>query len=514
MSVSGSLSSAHPHPARADAPWPVVVVSDDLLGPGGESACEFVTALRLLGLDVRPATIHTSLQPSLSAAPVGPVTVLGSAGARERLRALVSRIDPVASVAFGPRALALASGAGLSPRGVPRRLDDPATVACRIAESLSEAAFGGSGMTTSHLPVSVVVPVHDRADVLERCVLSVRLQGPARVDEIVVVDDASGDDSATVAERLGCRVVRLAENGGAARARNAGLRAARNPWVSFIDSDDEWLPHHLATLWGHRFGVDLVAGCVLTRRAGEADRFEGPTSLRGVLRLTNPAALVHPHNVISMSAVMVRRDALLAAGAFDPEIRYSEDLDAWLRLLTSGDGAVVPVPTAIVHRHPGNKSMRREGPRESQEAIARSYAGYDWWSNRLVEGRMAAAAWDELRARLRRADRIGALERARYIVTSRDRLLGVRDVLTLRWANRRHSRRFAPDGMRRVAVLNADGGLTAEALRRPTSTLGPRGLLGALRCGQCVIATRSRLGASALAALGRRTITIPGRTRV
>lgn len=73
--------------------------------------------------------------------------------------------------------------------------------------------------------ISVVIPAHNVARTLEEC-----LQAAQRSDyadrEIIVVDDASTDASAELAARYGCRVVRLSENVGAARAKNIGAAEA------------------------------------------------------------------------------------------------------------------------------------------------------------------------------------------------------------------------------------------------------------------------------------------------
>jgi hypothetical protein len=94
--------------------------------------------------------------------------------------------------------------------------------------------------------VSVVVPTHNRANLIGRALDSaLRETGP--LDEIIVVDDGSVDDTPAVLERYRDRVRCLRVlNGGAGRARNLGIREARKPLVAFLDSDDEWMPGGLA----------------------------------------------------------------------------------------------------------------------------------------------------------------------------------------------------------------------------------------------------------------------------
>ena len=83
--------------------------------------------------------------------------------------------------------------------------------------------------------ISVVVPTHDRADVLARCLDALADQG---ADEVVVVDDASSDDTqAVLGERSWVKTVRRDRPGGRSGAKNSGLRAATGQIVMFMDDD-------------------------------------------------------------------------------------------------------------------------------------------------------------------------------------------------------------------------------------------------------------------------------------
>ena len=95
----------------------------------------------------------------------------------------------------------------------------------------------------------MIVPVHDGASELPSCLGA--LTRAARSDmEIIVVDDASHDDSAAVAAGYGVRVVRLERNVGAAGARNRGAREATGDVLVFIDADVEVAPDTVDRLVG------------------------------------------------------------------------------------------------------------------------------------------------------------------------------------------------------------------------------------------------------------------------
>ncbi len=95
--------------------------------------------------------------------------------------------------------------------------------------------------------LSVVIPTRNRAYLVSEAIESALNQRPGQV-EVIVVDDASTDDTADVLTEnfgSGIRLLRTPERRGAGAARNAGLRVARGELVAFLDDDDLWLPGKL-----------------------------------------------------------------------------------------------------------------------------------------------------------------------------------------------------------------------------------------------------------------------------
>src|SRR6478672_6657883 len=102
----------------------------------------------------------------------------------------------------------------------------------------------------SELPVvSVVIPTHNRANLLNGAIDSVYQQegiGEYFRIEVIVVDDASTDSTSEVVSRYpAIRYLKLSTNLGPAGARNAGIRASSGKYVALLDDDDIWLPHRL-----------------------------------------------------------------------------------------------------------------------------------------------------------------------------------------------------------------------------------------------------------------------------
>ena len=240
------------------------------------------------------------------------------------------------------------------------------------------------------LPVTVVIPAYQSAETLARAVASARSQEPGPPAEILVVDDGSQDGTAALARECGATVLVHEHNRGLAAARNTAVDAATQPWLAFLDADDEWLPHHLATLWPLRDGHDLVAGSAIVS-APHRIRYHGPVRTREQ-RPRSPVALLANENYVAISAALARTDAVRKAGGFRP-YKAAEDLDLWARLLTAGSAVVVPAVTIVYHVHPGQMSADTAAVQASHLRVIEAHAGAAWWTPALPERYRGTLAW-------------------------------------------------------------------------------------------------------------------------
>jgi glycosyltransferase involved in cell wall biosynthesis len=178
--------------------------------------------------------------------------------------------------------------------------------------------------------VSVILPTYNRMAVLPRAVRSVLAQTHAEL-ELIVVDDASSDDTQAFLSGLGdprVRCLHLGGRGGAAPARNAGIRAARGELIAFQDSDDEWRPRKLE--------LQLT---LLRQAAPEVGWIGG--AYRNGNRVVSSQALVRgegygPDLAYGEPFVtptwLVRRACLEQAGLFDTAMPCLEDWDLIFKL--------------------------------------------------------------------------------------------------------------------------------------------------------------------------------------
>jgi glycosyltransferase involved in cell wall biosynthesis len=186
--------------------------------------------------------------------------------------------------------------------------------------------------------VSVVLPVHNREDVLPRAIESVLAQS-LKEWELIVVDDGSTDGSAAVAQSFAddrVRLLTLGANRGGNAARNAGIRDARAPLIGFLDSDDAYLPEKLERVAAHfdeRPNLNLLIDSFVKVRPPGSSR---PAAIRRnpVIedRETFRRALFTRLLWKATPAITVRRDAALRAGLFDESLKRLQDFDFLIRI--------------------------------------------------------------------------------------------------------------------------------------------------------------------------------------
>jgi glycosyltransferase involved in cell wall biosynthesis len=210
--------------------------------------------------------------------------------------------------------------------------------------------------------VSIVVPAFNAERFVAETIESVCAQ-THRNWELIVVDDGSTDDTASVVQRMDdarVRLVKIPHSGLPAIARNRGIAESRAPNVAFLDADDVWRPAKLERqleMLGARPRVGLIH-CA-------AEVLDDPTA-----PVAKPTGHGKPllirlleTNFIYNSSVLVRRSVLDEHGVFDtdPGLRGTEDYELWLRLAVAVEFAYVPEPLLLYRIHAAGLSA--DGPR-------------------------------------------------------------------------------------------------------------------------------------------------------
>ncbi len=246
--------------------------------------------------------------------------------------------------------------------------------------------------------VAAVVPHWNRRDLLEA--LLANLAGQTRAfDEIIVVDNGSTDDSTSVAELAGARVIRLERNLGFAAAVNRGIAATDAEWIALLNNDVTLAPDWLETLLAAQTQEAWFA-TGKTLMAGDPARIDG-ARIDGTFDAISQGACAcrcgsgrpdgpfwnQPRRIrmAPMTAALFRRRLFEELGSLDESFQsYLEDVDFGIRCAIDDRwGLYVPSATAY---HLGsatwgqwNKYSVRQIARNQVLLTAKHFSGLSRW---------------------------------------------------------------------------------------------------------------------------------------
>ena len=223
-------------------------------------------------------------------------------------------------------------------------------------------------MHTPSPVVSVVIAAYNDAVHLEECLDALARQDYGRDHyEVIVVDDGSTDETATVAQAQGWVQYRYQENAGPSSARNLGVRESKGEILAFTDSDcvpePGWLSALVAVFESADEDLGAVGGPHLAHPgdvlfAWEVDQFLQRIGWAGGYMKGSP----HPGKVrhVASCNASYRRDVFCRAGGFRPGLFPGEDVDLDRRLHQIGHCIhFTPVARVFHHRPAGQTAWRR-----------------------------------------------------------------------------------------------------------------------------------------------------------
>jgi glycosyltransferase involved in cell wall biosynthesis len=190
---------------------------------------------------------------------------------------------------------------------------------------------------------------------------------------VIVVDDGSEDDTASILASYGERVKAIRQaNAGAGAARNAGMDAASGAFIAFLDADDVWLPGKL------RQQLD-----VLRQRPRVGFVFSGWRCLYP----DGSTSDVHPTESLSYSdllmdcriltsTVVMRRSLADLVGRFATELRRGQDYNYWIRVSVATEIVAIPSPLAIYRVNGPAQVRKTAGVNWEREVIARALSKF------------------------------------------------------------------------------------------------------------------------------------------
>jgi glycosyltransferase involved in cell wall biosynthesis len=214
---------------------------------------------------------------------------------------------------------------------------------------------------------SVVIPAYNAEPFLERTLRSALRQTHSNL-EVIVVDDGSTDKTRVIAEAVAATDDRVrilsVPNGGVAKARNIGIAEANGEFVAFLDADDLWhqtkIELQLAAMSPGSGDYQPAAVYTFTRTIDLEDRVTGSGN-RILLSGYSFARHLYAKPVGNGSSILVRREAAVVAGGFDPTwaargIGGCEDLDFELRIAAKYPITALGLYLVGYRQYPGNMS--------------------------------------------------------------------------------------------------------------------------------------------------------------
>lgn len=182
--------------------------------------------------------------------------------------------------------------------------------------------------------ITVITPTHNRRETVLRAVESVLSQSMPRLEHIVVDDGSTDGTEAALARISDPRLIYVgAKWRGANAARNAGIERARAPVVTFLDSDDVYMPHRLerTLAWfDDNPTLQVLLSSFVSLKSGRTTNCINPEAFVSPAMLER--TLVAQTIFIAGSAISARREALLAIGGYDSDITRMQDRELLLRL--------------------------------------------------------------------------------------------------------------------------------------------------------------------------------------
>lgn len=215
---------------------------------------------------------------------------------------------------------------------------------------------------------------------------------------MVVVEDGRGDLDERSLE--GARLLRL-DHVGRSRARNAGVEAARTPYVAFLDEDDLALPGRLerqiAALEAAPDAALSFGRVRVVDGEGRAQQSWNRILDRRFRRLCEREArfeeLLASQCPIYTSATMVRRESFQATGGYDPLFDAYEDLDLYLRLSRRGRLVACPGEALAVYRLHGQNTPSERLYRGALAVVDKHLPEAEGRARRLLLERRVDALW-------------------------------------------------------------------------------------------------------------------------
>ena len=212
--------------------------------------------------------------------------------------------------------------------------------------------------------ISVIIPCYNYAHFLPDAVNSVlRQQKNGLTVEIIVVDDGSLDNTATVAQGMGAAIRYIhQENQGLSAARNTGIQAARGEYIVFLDADDLLTPGMLASQLNNFMAhpeLDISV-CLSLQTTQDKDNPENHSCYLWPLKSAHLDMHLCHSNISPAHTFMLRAKTVQSVGLFNADLRACEDHDYWLRCAALGKRMGTNLDGLVIYRLHGSSMISQQ----------------------------------------------------------------------------------------------------------------------------------------------------------
>ena len=181
------------------------------------------------------------------------------------------------------------------------------------------------------MDISVVIPTYNRYEFLKRALISVYAQ-TYKPKEVIVVDDGSTDNTLHIKKDFPKIIYIYQENNGVSSARNRGIKTSTCSYITFLDSDDEWLEDKLALhVEYHKLNPNILMTYTDETWIRDGFKVKIPKKFKKLSKDIFKENLEYCN--IAPSSVCLHVELLDDVGLFDEALEVCEDYDLWLRIL-------------------------------------------------------------------------------------------------------------------------------------------------------------------------------------
>lgn len=226
--------------------------------------------------------------------------------------------------------------------------------------------------------VSVIIPVYNRKNTIERSVSSVLAQTYENI-EIILVDDGSTDGTLDILEKLKEEKIQVYKQNhrGANAARNFGIKKAKGEFIAFQDSDDEWMPdklecqitymleHHYEVCYCPFFLYQEGFREIIPKGYEDKEKYE--KNLINVLKV---------HNVVSTQTLVIHRNVIIDVGLFDEEMPRYQDYEYAIRIIQKKKIGYVSKLLVNVYQSENSISNDEEKSRTAKRKLAVKHGNF------------------------------------------------------------------------------------------------------------------------------------------